>query len=117
MRDLEHRLQTDCVRWFGYAHPELRGLLVAVPNGGRRDSVTGARLKAEGVVAGVADLILFAKRGGHGALMLEMKTAKGRQSEAQKEWQGRVEGAGYRYEVVRDFERFATVIEEYLNSK
>ena len=59
MQDAEHRLQCTCVRWFGYQYPELSALLFAVPNGGRRDPVTGARLKAEGVVAGVSDLILF----------------------------------------------------------
>ena len=29
-----------------------------IPNGGRRDKITGARLKAEGVVAGVPDVFL-----------------------------------------------------------
>lgn len=56
-RDEEHETQAACVRWFRAAWPGLRGRLFAVPNGGRRDAVTGARLKAEGVVAGVADLI------------------------------------------------------------
>lgn len=34
MKDLEHRLQCACVRWFAYQHPELKGTLFAVPNGG-----------------------------------------------------------------------------------
>ncbi len=37
--------------------PELR-LMHAIPNGGKRDGVTAARLKAEGVKAGVLDVFL-----------------------------------------------------------
>ena len=67
MQDAEHRLQCACVRWFRYQYPHHASLLFAVPNGGRRDAVTGARLKAEGVVAGVADLLLFVPTKQHGA--------------------------------------------------
>ena len=79
MQDPEHQLQCACVRWFRYAHADLSPLLFAVPNGGRRDHITGARLKAEGVVAGVADLLLLVPSQQHHALCIEMKTAKGRQ--------------------------------------
>ncbi len=113
-QDEEHKLQAACVKWFGYAHPELRGLLFAVPNGGRRDQATGARLKEEGVVAGVADLILLSIRSGCGALLIEMKTDKGRQSEHQKLWQQTVERAGYRYKVVRSVDEFRRTVEDYL---
>ena len=82
MQDAEHRLQCACVRWFRYQYPHHVSLLFAVPNGGRRDAVTGARLKAEGVVAGVADLLLFVPTKQHHALCIEMKTATGRQSTA-----------------------------------
>ena len=57
--DEEHRIQTACVRWFRLKYPHLFARLFAVPNGGRRDGITGARLKEEGVLAGVADLILL----------------------------------------------------------
>ena len=35
-----------------------------IPNGGRRNKITGARLKAEGVVAGVPDVFLASPRQG-----------------------------------------------------
>lgn len=50
----EHQEQVALVRWSRLsesAHPELR-LLIAIPNGGARSTVTGARLKAEGVRPG-----------------------------------------------------------------
>ena len=44
----EHRIQSACVRWFRLKYPKLKNVLFAVPNGGRRDAITGARLKEEG---------------------------------------------------------------------
>lgn len=114
MQDAEHRLQCACVRWFRYQYPHHASLLFAVPNGGRRDAVTGARLKAEGVVAGVADLLLFVPAKQHHALCIEMKTPKGRQSPSQKEWQRLVEQLGYQYAVIRDFPAFEQLIKDYL---
>lgn len=91
------------------------GLLFSVPNGGARDAVTGARLKAEGVMAGVADLFLSIPSARHHGLYIEMKTAKGTQSQSQKIFQQRVEAMGYRYAVVRSFDEFVSLIREYMN--
>ncbi|MBD5173804.1 MAG: VRR-NUC domain-containing protein [Bacteroidales bacterium] len=115
-RDIEHQLQVACVRWFNYQYPMLRGCLIAVPNGGRRDAVTGARLKAEGVTAGVSDLILFQRRGDSGALLIEMKTPKGRQSPEQKQWQHTVQTQGYRYTVCRSLDEFVRTVNGYLTN-
>lgn len=113
--DEEHRIQVSCVRWFRLKYPYLSPRLFAVPNGGRRDGVTGARLKEEGVLAGVADLILLVPNAGYHALLIEMKTPKGRQSESQKAWQQEVAGSGdYLYVVCRNLEEFMKIIEEYL---
>jgi hypothetical protein len=69
-----------------------------------------------GVVKGVSDTILFLARGEYHALCVEFKTEVGRQSDAQVEWQRKVEQQGYRYEVVRSLEEFKKLIVEYLNS-
>lgn len=111
----EHRIQCACVRWFRFSYPTIRNCLFAVPNGGRRDAVTAAKLKAEGVVSGVADLILLIPRRDFGALLIEMKTPKGTQSASQKEWQKLVEEQGYRYIICRSLDDFMTKIEAYLN--
>ena len=124
MREEEHQIQSACVRWFAYQHPELKGLLFAVPNGGARNKATAGKLKAEGVVAGVSDLILLVPqwfttwRGQQGCLYaglcIEMKTAKGRQSPDQKEWQAKVESKGYKYAVCHSLDEFINEIEDYL---
>lgn len=114
MRQEEHRLQTACVRYFRYRYPQLALCLIAVPNGGRRDAVTGAKLKAEGVIAGVSDLLLLVPRGNYHGLCIEMKTAAGRQSEAQRRWQREVERQGYRYAIVRSAHEFIAEVGSYL---
>ena len=114
----EHCIQCECVRWFSEHHPELKGRLFAVPNGGRRDAVTASRLKDEGVVAGVADLMLMVTNHYYCALLVEMKTEKGRQSESQKEWERIItSGNEYKYVVCRSLDDFMKEINEYLNNQ
>lgn len=125
MREEEHNIQAACVRWFNLQWPEYRGLLFSVPNGGARSKATAGKLKAEGVVAGIADLILLVPRcvkahddeGWYNifhALCIEMKTAKGRQSPEQKEWQAKVVAKGYKYVVCHSIEEFMAVVNGYL---
>lgn len=116
-RDEEHRLQCACVRWFRLSFPQYSKLLFAVPNGGARSKATAGKLKAEGVVAGVADLLLLIPRGGHPLLAIEMKTPHGSQSPDQKAWQKKAESIGIRYIICRKFEDFVQEIREYLNEK
>lgn len=112
--DEEHRIQCACVNWFRYQYPHFRHNLFAVPNGGRRDEVTAAKLKAEGVLAGVADLILLKSNADYGALLIEMKTRKGRQAETQKQWQSLIEKDGYHYVVCRSLDDFTKEVNQYL---
>lgn len=113
----EHALQAMCVKWFRYAHPDV--MMFAVPNGGARSAVTGAALKAEGALPGVADLVLCAPsvnedgKTVHG-LFIEMKTETGVWRQNQKDFAAAVRAAGYMYEVVRTFDRFASLCDEYV---
>ena len=87
----ESQIQHNCIAWFRMQYPTLSKLLFAIPNGGKRDAVTGARMKYEGAISGVADLILLLPKKGHASLCIEMKKPNGKQSDTQKEWQREVE--------------------------
>jgi len=117
-KDEEHRIQADCVKWFRLKHPRMKHNLFAVPNGGRRDAQTGARLKAEGVLPGVADLILLKSNRYYGALLIEMKTtSKGSsQSDSQRWWQDEITKDGYKYVVCRSLDDFIKEVNAYLDS-
>jgi len=56
-------------------HPDV--LVYAVPNGGGRTGWDATRLKAEGVLAGVPDLVVAEPRGVYHGLYVEMKRATG----------------------------------------
>ena len=115
----ESQLQKDCVTWFRLQYPSHALMLFAVPNGGGRTPIEAAIMKGEGVVAGVADLILLEARGNYGSLCIEMKTrsSKSRQSPNQKIWQEATQKAGNAYVVIRTFEEFQAVIRQYLALK
>lgn len=112
--DEEHRLQVACVQWFHYQYPKHAHNLFAVPNGGKRDKVTAAKLKAEGALAGVADLILLIQSKGYGALLIEMKTSSGRQADSQKAWQKAIEKDGYKYVICRSISDFMKEVNSYM---
>lgn len=112
--DKEHRIQCECIRAFRYKYPKLRHNLFSVPNGGRRDKVTGAKLKAEGALAGVSDLIFLKSNRFYGALLIEMKTPTGKQNESQKEWERLISQDGYKYVICRSVSEFMQEIEDYL---
>lgn len=110
----EHHLQAHCIAWFRWQHPTLAGLLFAIPNGGQRSKAVAGKLRAEGVVAGVADLFLAMPAEGAHGLFIEMKTPAGRLSDAQTVFRDSVRAQGYAYCIVRSLEAFQSTIKAYL---
>lgn len=84
-------------------HPELE-LLFAIPNAGAGASKgQGGKMKAEGAVAGVADLFFAIARGPFHGAFVEMKSREGRLSPAQLRFKDRVLNAGYAYHLAREW--------------
>lgn len=74
----------------------LSDYLIAIPNGGARSGATGAKLKAEGVKAGVSDYLLALPYMGRAGLWLELKIEGGPGPKPnQKQWLARMSHAGY----------------------
>lgn len=96
------------------AHPALEDMH-ATPNGGKRDAITGANLKAEGVKAGVPDIQFPVAYGAYLGLFIEMKRAKGgRFSPEQEATIERYRGYGHRVETCNGFEEARAALEKYL---
>lgn len=91
MNQEEHKLQVSCVKWFRLQYPKYSSLLFSIPNGGARNIIVAKKLKSEGVVSGVSDLILLIPNNNYYGLCIEMKTLKGTQSDNQIIWQKEVE--------------------------
>ena len=115
MRNIESTTQIACVRWFRLQYPRQANLLNSVPNGGARNVVTGAILKKEGSVRGVADLELNIAKGGWFGLKIEMKAPNGRQSPYQKQWQKDVEAQGYLYILAHSADEFIEKVSWYMS--
>ena len=113
----ESLLQRACVAWFRAQYPEHALMLFAVPNGGGRSRIEAGIMKAEGVTAGVSDLIFLEARGGYGALCIEMKRTdkSSRQRPSQKAWQDAAEKAGNLYKVARSLEEAQLLANWYMN--
>ena len=93
-------------------------LYYAVPNGGWRNKITAAKLKASGVRAGVPDLVIAEPRKGCHGLYIELKRAKGgRLSERQKEWLASLKSRGYRAEVCAGAEAAWELVKDYLKGE
>lgn len=116
-REPEHRAQVALVKWASLTRiPHFRGSpasdvdfsdtvadhLIAIPNGGLRTPRTAGRLKAEGVKAGVWDLLLPIARLGFLGLWIETKSDVGDVSPEQRKFRTRVERAGYATLVYRE---------------
>jgi len=94
----EHLQQVRLVAWFRRTYPDVR--VFAVPNGGARSGVQGAKLKAEGVTPGVPDLFVP-----EWSLWIEMKRESGGiVSPVQRDWIAYLESIGHRVIVGHGFE-------------
>lgn len=113
----EHDEQVSLIQWAAW-YPEIRDHLFAIPNGGDRNPIVGARLKAEGVRKGVHDLMLpIARRGYHG-LWIEMKSRdpRSKASDDQKIWGARMARQGYYAVVTAGWEAATSVIHWYMET-
>ena len=112
--------QVCLMRWAMMQGGELKKarMLYAIPNGGHRNKAVAAKLKAQGVRAGVPDLCLPVSRGGKHGLYIELKRRKGgRVSPEQLEWMECLMQEGYHCAVCKGWDAAAKVIEEYLLEK
>lgn len=97
--------------------PEL-ALLFHIPNGGSRGKAEAGRFKAEGVKAGVPDLMLPVARGESHGLFVEMKRQDGgRVRPEQKEWMERLRQQGYQAVVCRGWEGASEALVKYLEGR
>jgi hypothetical protein len=103
---------------------DLSGLLwLHIPNGGQRNAIVAAKLKAQGVKRGAPDIMIFepehitatAKRDAFGArysgLAIELKVA-GKPTPAQFAWHDRLRSHGWRVEVCYTLEEVLKVVKE-----
>ena len=106
----EHEEQRQLVMWFRQTYSPVR--IFAIPNGGYRSKSAAAKLKVEGVSAGIPDLFIPAFR-----LWIEMKRVKGgRLSPDQKDWIEYLQSNGYICFVCNGADDAKLKIKQYLGA-
>lgn len=107
-------------KWDGIERvPELRWYY-AIPNGGYRGSnrkdamIRGARMKATGTRAGVADTFLPVPRGEWHGLYIELKKPGGRLSAEQEEFGEWVKAQGYGWVMCDGWRACVDILRSYL---
>jgi len=113
----EHCLQRALVNWCkGIGKAVIKGPFFAIPNGGGRDLIQGARLKAEGVLPGAPDLV-FCGPGG-AVLWLELKNGtSGKVSEVQAELHEDLYHCGHRVVIARTLAESIQAITEFYGAR
>jgi len=106
----EARIQAQIVQYL-----QTRGVyFFSVPNeaAGRDAAARMAKLKAMGLRSGVADMVLlFPGR----TVFVEVKDDNGKQSEAQKRFQDKVESLGFPYFIVKSVADVKKVVDTFDN--
>lgn len=124
MDDLCYTEREYAVKNYGFNN-ELSCLafMFAVPNGGKRDGRTAAKLKQTGVKPGVPDVFLDLPRNGYHGLRIEMKRPKtdsqsaGRTSGEQDIWLAMLKNEGYCVYVCYSWEEARDKIIDYIGVK
>lgn len=112
----EHAHQAALFCWLSSyrdTNPETK-LIFAVPNGGERNMIVAAKMKAEGVKKGVSDIMIPISRHGYHGFFLEMKKINGTESKDQKEFGAKVTEQGYLYACIEGWKTASEAIIWYL---
>lgn len=114
----EYAEQTQLFRWARLINTPLGRLsqfMFAIPNEGKRTLAMAAKLKAQGLRAGVPDVMVALPLHGKPGLFIEMKRTKGgKVSDKQQEWLDRLARAGYVTTVAHGAEEAQEIINDYL---
>ena len=107
----EHSEQVGFINWFRVKYPNV--LIFAIPNGEKRAITVAKRLKAEGVVRGIPDLLIP-----QWTLWVEMKRISGgRLSPEQKAMITYLEGIGQKVIVAKGAADASKQILEHIKEK
>lgn len=105
-RQPEYELHKAIIEFLRYSRPKL--LYFHCPNGGQRNPISGAKFKAMGVLAGVADILLF-KDGCFYAV--ELKAGKNTQEDTQIDFMNRWVSEGGKYAVCRSIDEMKDILQ------
>ncbi len=112
--DLEHQLQTAFFQWLAIQHPTIHKVSFAIPNAAKRSFVTAAKLKDEGLKAGVPDVLLCVPHGTYAGFFIEFKIKPNKPTDLQVAMMAELTANGYRCEVIYDLDSAISFVNDYI---
>lgn len=111
----ESQLQASFFQWFRLQYPHRYWQCFAIPNGGLRNKVVAAKLKREGCVSGVWDVLLLNNSSFDTTkgLFIEFKVGYNKLTENQEKF--RKENYYYDFAVCYTLEEAVKVVNDYLS--
>jgi hypothetical protein len=107
----EDSLATFCGDFCRFAFPSNGGVIaIHVPNESKRSPRYGAKLKRQGMLAGVCDWLFMAASGTY---WIELKSDTGVLSDSQKDFISRVESIGHKTALIRTPEEFVAQLKAW----
>ena len=115
----EAQIQTAVFEWARVNEHKCLELVLMyhIPNGNKRDAVTGYHLKQQGVRPGVPDICLPVAKGKYHGLYIELKAERGKIQDSQKKWIDLLSKQGYMAAVCYGLDDAVNLITYYLNLK
>ena len=120
----EHELQKACIQLWDWKlaakYGQPKQALFAIPNGGARNKITGAKLKAEGVRKGIPDLFLSVPSipgwECYNGMYMELKVGRNKLSPEQLEFKDYCQKEDfYRFMIIRTVDEFEEAIHLHLD--
>ena len=108
----EDQLQTAVIHYLRVMYPGL--LYFHTPNGGYRIKQQAKRFKAQGVLAGIPDVMILKARGEYHGFAAELKVGKNRPTERQKQVMKQMKLEGWSVVVAYSLDQFAEAFSLYM---
>lgn len=111
----EDRLQNAVINYFRINYPD--AFVIHVPNEGKRTPFERFKFKHLGGVAGVPDILCFAKNENKGGLAMELKVGYNKPTEGQKRCLKHLKNANWEVAWFNNYEETCNFIDKYFKNE
>jgi hypothetical protein len=110
----EDRLQISCARFLNLQYP--KALWFHTPNGGSRNKIEGAKLKAMGTKKGVSDILIIERNKSFVGLAIELKILPNKPTLEQIEFLYQLKLRGWDTAVIYSIDAFIEKVIKYFEN-
>lgn len=110
----ERQIVETWYRWLCYQYPDVARGTFHPPNEGKRTTTTCRILKSQGMLKGVADIIMLWPACGYHGACFEFKSAKGKLTAEQHAFLAHAKSCNYFVQIFNDIDTAIAVTNDYI---